>query len=106
MIIEVQNQLEITNIGAEVENIEAGIDASSMPFLFEMLSRAFYSNPIGSICREITSNCFDSHIEAKVDEPVIIKKGYDEEGTYISFIDVGMGISTYRMKKIYMNAYI
>ena len=51
MIIEVQNQLEIENVGVETENIEAGIDASSMPFLFEMLSRSFYSNPIGSICR-------------------------------------------------------
>ena len=103
MIIEVQNQLEIENVGVETENIEAGIDASSMPFLFEMLSRSFYSNPIGSICREITSNCFDSHIEANVDEPVVIKKGYDEEGTYISFVDFGIGISPERIKKIYMN---
>lgn len=103
MIIEVPKQLDIENIGVDTENIEAGIDAASMPFLFEMLSGSFYSNPIASICREITSNCFDSHIEACVNEPIVIKKGYDEEGTYLSFIDVGMGLSPDRIKRVYMN---
>ena len=103
MIIEVNEALAIENIGTVTENIEAGIDTISMPFLFEMLSGSLYSNPIGSICREITSNCFDSHIEAGVDDAVVVKKGCDEEGYYISFIDVGVGLSPERMKNIYMN---
>lgn len=103
MIIEVKEKLDIQNIGIATENIEASIDAASMPFLFEMLSGSLYSNAIGSICREITSNCFDSHIEAGIDDPVTIKRGYDEEGTYISFIDVGIGLSPDRIKSIYMN---
>lgn len=103
MIIETKEQLDIQNIGIPTESIEASIDTSSMPFLFEMLSSSLYSNPIDSICREITSNCFDSHIEAKVDDPVIVKRGFDEEGYFISFIDVGVGLSPERMQSIYMN---
>jgi hypothetical protein len=103
MIIETQKQLDIVNIVGDIPSIEAGIDKESMPFLFEMLSKSLYSNPIGSICREITSNCFDSHIEANVDDAVIIKKGYDSEGYYISFSDVGVGLNPERIKDIYMN---
>ncbi len=103
MIIETKEQLVIKNIGVTTDSIEASINTSSMPFLFEMLSESLYSNPIGSICREITSNCFDSHIEAKVDDPVTIRKSIDEEGYYISFIDVGMGLDPIRIQNIYMN---
>jgi hypothetical protein len=103
MIIEVKKQLDIQSIGVETESIGASIDAASMPFLFEMLSGSLYSNPIGSICREITSNCFDSHIEANIDDPVTIKKGWDEEGYYISFVDIGVGLSPERIQSIYMN---
>jgi len=75
MEIKTPQQLEITNIGGEFETKKAGIDESSMPFLFEMMSKSLYSNPIGSIVREITSNCFDSHKEANVDDPVIVSLG-------------------------------
>lgn len=103
MIIEAKKQLDIENIGADVKTIEAGIDASSMPFLFDMLSTSFYSNAISSICREITSNCCDSHTEANVDDPVIVKRGEDEEGTYVSFIDTGVGMNQYLIEEVYMN---
>ena len=103
MKIIVPNQLNITNIAGDFsDSIEAGMDESSLPFILEMLSKNFYSNPIGSICREITSNCFDSHIEANVDEPVIIKIANDEEGEYIEFKDVGAGLSPDRIRSIYM----
>jgi len=102
MEIKVPQQLEQHNISGDFNSIEAGMDNSSLPFILEMLSKNFYSNPIGSICREITSNCFDSHIEAGVDEPVIIKIDNDDEGDYISFTDVGAGLSPERIKKIYM----
>lgn len=96
--------LEVEQIG-EVESIEANISKDSFPFLFEMMSKSLYSNPIASIIREITSNCFDSHIEAGTDEPVVIKISYSsgENNWYISFIDRGVGLSPDRIKKIYMN---
>lgn len=103
MIIETKTQLDIENIGTDTKSLEANIDTASLPFLFEILSGSFYSNPIGSICREITSNCFDSHVEANVNEPVVVKKGHDEEGIYLSFIDVGVGLSPERIQNIYMN---
>lgn len=102
MKIEEINNHEDKVIG-EVESISANIEESSKAFLFEMMSKSLYSNPIGSIVREITSNCFDSHIEAGIDDPVIISRGNDDEGTYISFKDVGVGLSPDRVSKVFMN---
>lgn len=104
MKLETLKVLEVERINDTSEGIGAGINQESLPFVFELVSRHLYSNPIGSVIREITSNCFDSHIEAGVNEPVIITKGYDlEEGTYIEFKDVGVGLSPERIQNIYMN---
>lgn len=103
MEIKTPKQLEIENIAGDFETTKASIDEGSKAFLFEMMSKSLYSNPIGSICREITSNCFDSHREANSDKAVIISKLDDEEGDYISFKDFGVGLSPDRMKNIYMN---
>ncbi len=102
MKLEVPKHEDVNNIGGEFQSIEAGMDSKSLPFILDMLSKNFYSNPIGSIVREITSNCFDSHIEAKVEDAVLIKIEEDEEGDYISFNDFGVGLSPDRMKNIYM----
>jgi len=76
-------------------------DAGSM--VFQLFTKNVYSNPIGTVVREITSNCFDSHTEAKINAPVLIKKSYDKQaGTnYISFIDYGVGMSPDRVENIY-----
>jgi len=76
-------------------------NASSM--VFQLFTKNVYSNPIGTVVREIASNCFDSHTEAKVNAPVIIRKHKDAQtGThYISFIDFGVGMSPDRVNNIY-----
>lgn len=76
-------------------------DASSM--VFQLFTKNVYSNPIGTVVREITSNCFDSHTEAGVNAPVVIRKHKDAQtGTiYISFIDFGVGMSPDRVENIY-----
>ena len=76
-------------------------DASSM--VFQLFTKNVYSNPIGTVVREITSNCFDSHTEAGITAPVLIKKHEDKStGThYISFIDYGVGMSPDRVENIY-----
>lgn len=102
MKITEHKELEINDIAGDFNTIEADIDENSKGFLFEMMSKNLYSNPIGSIVREITSNCFDSHKEAKVDDAVVVNKYSDEEGDYISFQDFGVGLSPDRMKNIYM----
>lgn len=104
MILETVKVLDIKRVGDMDEGVQAGIDEGSYPFIFELVSKQLYSNPIGSVIREITSNCFDSHIEAGVDEPVIISKTYSiEEGYAIEFKDVGIGMSPDRIYGIYMN---
>lgn len=102
MKIEQVKNFEIKSIG-DIESVEAKINEDSMPFLFEMMSKSLYSNPIGSIVREITSNCFDSHQEAGIDDAVVIRKDEDEDGIFISFIDFGVGLSPERIRKVYMN---
>ena len=85
----------------EFEGTDASIDVNNLGFLFDIVSKQMYRRPINSIVREITSNCFDSHIEAKIDDPVVITFDEDEGGYYIIFKDVGVGISPDRMKNIY-----
>ncbi len=76
-------------------------NATSM--VFQLFTKNIYSNPIGTVVREITSNCFDSHIEAKVNSPVLIRKSKDSQSDtlYISFIDYGVGMSPDRVENIY-----
>lgn len=80
------------------------LSSHASQMVFQMFTKNVYSNPIGTVVREITSNCFDSHVEAKkVNTPVLIKKTYDEAtGTYyISFVDYGVGMSEDRVKNTY-----
>ncbi len=98
----VLNEKEVvtTNNDGQI-NMRLSKDATTI--VFQMFTKNIYSNPIGTIVREITSNCFDSHIEANVNKPVIIRKTFDKKDNtyYISFIDFGVGISPERMKEIY-----
>ena len=76
-------------------------DSSSV--VFRMFTDTIYSNRVGTVVREITSNCFDSHIEAGVNTPVVIRKTHDttDDTHYVSFIDFGVGMSPDRVENIY-----
>jgi hypothetical protein len=88
---------------------ELTLSKDSTVIIFQMFSKNIYSNPIGSVVREITSNCFDSHVEAKKNipnwenAPVVIRKHKDEATNvhYISFIDFGVGMSPERIDTIF-----
>ncbi|MFW5847736.1 MAG: ATP-binding protein [bacterium] len=70
--------------------------------VFAMFTKNVYSNPIGSIVREITSNCYDAIKEAGVDTPVVVELKKDmSDSQYISFIDKGIGMSPKRIEKVY-----
>jgi uncharacterized phage-associated protein len=60
--------VESTNVEHE-EELRLADDSEAI--IFQMFIKNIYSNPIGSIVREITSNCFDSHIEAWTYGPVV-----------------------------------
>jgi hypothetical protein len=94
-----EQAIESTNGGKKMRLSE---NAQSM--VFQLFTKNVYSNPIGTIVREITSNCFDSHVEAKVNSPVIIRKSKDSDNNtyHISFIDYGVGMSPDRIENIYM----
>lgn len=87
--------------GDDFEGMDASIDKKNLSFLFDIVSKQMYRRPIPSIVREITSNCFDSHVEANVSDPVVISLSRDDGGYFISFTDVGVGMSPERMKKVY-----
>ena len=99
-LTKLSNQEVTSTSGAK--KMKLSENASSM--VFQLFTKNVYSNPIGTVVREITSNCFDSHVEAGVDDPVVIKRSRDPEtGTrYISFIDFGVGMSPQRVEEIYM----
>lgn len=101
MIFKDQNNIEIDS---DIEGLDATIEQENLPILFEIMSKSLYSNSIGSLIREITSNCFDSHIEANVKDAVVISKKYNiEDNNYsIIFEDFGVGLSTDRVLNIYM----
>ena len=83
------------------KNMRLSDNATSM--VFQLFTKNVYSNPIGTVVREITSNCFDSHTEAGVDFPVLIKKSVDPitRAITISFIDYGVGMSPDRIENVY-----
>ena len=90
-------------ISSTTETRRMGMSDDAQAIVFQMFTKNIYSNPIGTVVREITSNCFDSHIEAGVNAPVIIRKTFDKVDNchYISFIDYGVGMSPERIFDIY-----
>lgn len=91
------NTVNIEVSGDDFEGKDASIAPKNIGKMFAVVSKLMYSRPIESIVREITSNCFDSHIEAKIDDPVVVSFGEDEAGEFILFKDVGVGMSPERM---------
>lgn len=70
--------------------------------IFEILRSKMYSNPIGSICREISCNSRDAHRESgKANVPIEIYLPSSFNPT-IKFRDFGPGISPDRIQNVYI----
>lgn len=74
--------------------------------VFKSFTTSVYSDQVGSIIREIASNCFDAHVEGGTDSvknPVIVRINEEQltGGKSISFIDNGIGMSPDRVLNIY-----
>jgi len=98
------NVLGKQQVASTTETKKMKMSQHAQSMVFQMFTKNVYSNPIGTVVREITSNCFDSHVEAGVQNtPVLIKKTYDTQTdtNYISFIDYGVGMSPDRVENIY-----
>lgn len=87
----------------DYDKIEYGVDLEDMGMMYQAFLN--YSDPISTIVREITSNCFDSHIEAGVDKNIEIEiknKNYlTGQAASIHFRDFGVGLSPERIKTVY-----
>jgi len=96
-------QLSTQSATATTGTKKMRLSETGISMVFQMFTKMIYSNPIGTVVREITSNCFDSHVEAGVNTPVIIRKWKDPQDntTYISFFDFGVGMSPDRIENIY-----
>lgn len=86
----------------EEKRVRAKISIDNLGYVLDGLIK-IYKTPINSIVREITSNCFDSHMEAGVDTPVFVGFGEDDNyEPYVYFKDQGLGLSEDEMNNIYM----
>lgn len=94
-------QTEVDIIGETSDRIEMGIDTDNIGHLMMILSSNMYQNAIGSIVREYTSNAIDANVEAKCDEPVIVRLKKDTTGTWnFEIQDFGVGLDDEDFKKV------
>ena len=94
-----------TDQSGDFESKQIGIKAENMDLAFQELIN--YSNPVGSIVREIASNCLDAHTDAGVDEPPVIRlsDSFSSSQAYVDFIDFGDGMSEDKIENIYGSLY-
>lgn len=91
---------EAISIGG-LNTTEMTIDKGDERILMKILSEGLYRDPIGSTIREWTSNALDSHVEAGVDEPVIVSIKKDDNWTWwLRIQDFGVGISPDRQENV------
>lgn len=83
--------------GDQAESSQFGIDGKNMHLAIQAFYQ--YSDPIGSIIREITSNAYDAHIEADVDKAVIIRLNTAEQT--LNILDFGVGLSPERIRDVF-----
>lgn len=93
-----RDESEVAVLG-EVQKYKVSIDEKNINHIVTILSSNLYSHPMQSFLRETVSNAIDSHLEAGVDEPIIITIT-DQD---ISIRDFGTGISPERFQEIYTN---
>lgn len=81
------------------------LNENAAAMVFSVFTSNVYSDPIGTVIREIASNCFDAHVEAGTDStknPVVVRLNKElADGHSISFIDKGVGMSPDRVYNIY-----
>lgn len=92
MIESSQEDVTTRSIG-DIDSDEFGIEPENLGMAYEAFMQ--YSDPIGSIMREITSNAWDATIEAGNNEPVVVtasEKHPPDDERWVAFKDNGTGL--------------
>lgn len=100
----IDNSKSDIKVVGDIKEFKTSIDPKNLEFITTLLSSNLYSNPEESFIREIVSNAWDSHVEAKTtDKPVIIRFKESYANNSISIRDYGTGLSPERFKEVYCN---
>jgi len=96
------NLKEITTYG-DFESHKAEIDAEDLSWILQILSTNLYSDPIGSLVREYSSNAWDANVEAgNKDKPIEVGiQTNADSGSYWYVTDLGPGLSPQRINEVY-----
>jgi hypothetical protein len=102
MILELSKNSETMSSGAlRKGHMDVDDSAKGKAKIMMMFSEGLYKDGVGSVIREWTSNALDSHVEAKVEEPVIVTLEKERFGVYwLRVQDFGVGISPERQEKV------
>jgi len=94
------NTTDIQSVSTR-KKIMVRLSDNAQMMIFKSYTKNLYSNIIGSIIRELTSNCYDSHVAAGVNYPIVIRLNKEITGYTISFIDKGTGMSPEVIEEVY-----
>lgn len=103
MKVEVLENIEIDSVSIG-KSTQANISASNIMFAISAVSKNLYSDLIGSIIRELTSNALDANRLDNVNNPILISLycDVDSEITF-SVKDDGIGMSPAFIENHYMS---
>lgn len=95
-IIEEANPIEMENVGDTIN-----FTMKSNPKAFKILADSLYSDKITAIIRELSTNAYDSHVEAGCpDKPFdVYLPSWNNNNFYIR--DYGVGLTDQQIEKIY-----
>lgn len=85
----------------DIEETTISIPDSEMEMMVSLLTTNLYSNKIGSLVREITSNAWDSHVVAGNDNPILLNFRESNNETTLSIRDYGTGLDKEGFDAVY-----
>lgn len=94
-----------TKTSGGLSEVKFRIEEDAMKVFFKTFSDSIYSNKVGSIVREITSNAYDANIESGTEMPVEVEIREEDPlspgAATVRIRDYGIGLSPERLQETY-----